>query len=200
VRRLAVAALAVGAATLTACTSSTTGNGSGASQPPVVSTSPTDTLPATDTAVATDTVPATPTSTAASTSPSPTHTGPPDCTSGALMVRVIRGSAAQQQEFALITYTNTSTAACSMNGYPTVALLLNGAQLGKPAGHSSVAAKQVTLAPGVQAESLITDFSACQAPLSDTVRVVPPGTTTAVEKPAELRGCSLIVDPVSLSK
>jgi hypothetical protein len=115
-------------------------------------------------------------------------------------VRVLPSSGAQQQEFALITFTNSSRKACSLFGYPGVSLRLNDALLGAPAQRNPTATPtRVHLAPGAQAKSLLTDFSACQAPLSDSVRVYPPNLATFVDRPTQLRGCRLVIDPVSAS-
>ena len=100
------------------------------------------------------------------------------------------------KEIAAITFTNTSTTACAMFGYPGVSLRLHNALLGKPAERSVKKPKTVTLAPGAAAEAMITDFSSCQAPVSDTVRVYAPDQKAFVDKPLELRGCRLFIDPV----
>ena len=60
-------------------------------------------------------------------------------------------------------------------------------------------AHTVRLLPGEQAQAQITDFSSCQASLSDTVRIYPPNLTAFVDKPFELRACRFEVDPVSHS-
>jgi hypothetical protein len=121
------------------------------------------------------------------------------CTGSQLTVRVIRGGAIPAQEIALITFTNSGTSTCSMFGFPGVSLRLKGAQVGQPALRSPVAAHTVRLLPGEQAQAQITDFSSCEASLSDTVRVYPPNLKTFVDKPIELRACRFEVDPVSHS-
>ena len=133
------------------------------------------------------------------TSTKPTPPGLPTCTSAQLGVRVLRGGATAGQEIALITFTNTSTTKCGMVGYPGVSLRLHNALLGKPAERSIVKPKAVSLAPGAAAEAMITDFSSCQAPVSDTVRVYAPDQKAFVDKPLELRGCRLFIDPVGPS-
>jgi hypothetical protein len=121
------------------------------------------------------------------------------CTSAQLGVRVLQGGAVAGQEIALITFTNTSTTKCGMVGYPGVSLRLHNALLGKPAERSIVKPKAMSLAPGAAAEAMITDFSSCQAPVSDTVRVYAPDQKAFVDKPLELRGCRLFIDPVGPS-
>jgi hypothetical protein len=186
----------------TACTSSKPAADS--SSTPPLSLSVTDSPPtATDSGLPTESTPeATPT-TSATSSASPSATAKPpgtDCTMTQLTVRVLRGSAAQQQEFALVTFTNKSSKACTLFGYPGVSLRWNNALLGSPAERDKTKTpKTVTLKPGEQAESQITDFSACQAPLSDTVRVYPPNLTQFADRPLELRGCRTVVVPVTHS-
>lgn len=139
------------------------------------------------------------TSKTASASATPTPSGPPTCTNAHLRIRALRGSAAGGQEFAAITFTNTYPAPCTMRGFPGVSLRLHNALLGRPAEHSNVAPATVLLKLGQQAEARVTDFSSCQAPLSDTVRVYAPDQTEFVDRPLELRGCRLVVDPVTRS-
>ena len=124
---------------------------------------------------------------------------PAACTSTQLKVRALRGSAAAGQEFALITFTNASSAVCTMFGFPGVSLRLNNALLGRPAERSGKAPSTVTLEPGAQAEAPLTDFSSCQAPVSDTVRVYPPNQRAFVDRPLALRGCRVVIDPVTHS-
>ena len=70
-----------------------------------------------------------------------------------------------------------------MFGFP-VSLRLNNALLGKPAERSGKAPSTVTLKPGAQAVATVTDFSSCQAPVSDTVRVYPPNQRAFVDRRA----------------
>jgi hypothetical protein len=121
------------------------------------------------------------------------------CTSAQLTIRVLRGGAVAGKEIAAITFTNGSTTTCAMFGYPGVSLRLHNALLGQPAERSVVQPKSVSLAPGAGAEAVITDFSSCQAPVSDTVRVYAPDQKPFVDKPLELRGCRLFIDPVTPS-
>ena len=204
-RTVVVAAVLSGVIGLAGCTSSA-GSGSGSSGPstgnlataitPIpgsaastpASTSAAPTSSAAPSKTATTTVP-----------PKPTPTGPAACTSTQLKVRALRGSAAAGQEFALITFTNTASAACTLFGFPGVSLRLNNALLGRPAERSGKAPSTVTLEPGAQAEASLTDFSSCQAPVSDTVRVYPPNQRAFVDRPLALRGCRVVVDPVTHS-
>lgn len=193
-RRHLVAVVSAVAALLAACTSNSTAGRPTAAGPTTTPASETTSASPTDTA---STTPAPTVTTSATTTAKPTPAGD-DCTAAQLTVRVLPSSGAQQQEFALITFTNASTKECSLFGYPGVSLRLNNALLGSPAQRSAnTTATRVHLAPGQQAKAMITDFSACQAPLSDTVRIYPPNLTTFIDRPTQLRGCQLVVDPVS---
>jgi hypothetical protein len=196
--RLATSVL-IGATLLAACTSKATTSGTptvleptgtSSSTPSTTADSPTDTPTLT-----TSTAPTTSASASHSTSPKPPSD---DCTAAQLTIRVLPSSGAQQQEFALITFTNSSTKACSLFGYPGVSLRRSNALLGSPAQRNfNAKANRVHLAPGGQAKAMLTDFSACQAPLSDTVRIYPPNLTAFIDRPTQLRGCQLVIDPVS---
>lgn len=204
-RRVATgcALVVVAAALLTACTSSgTTAAGTAGAASPTTAgtgTTPTSTtsVPSTDaSSISAASPPGTPTTSI----PAPTPLIAKDaCSTSQLTVRVLRGSGAQQQEFALITFTNSSQVPCTLYGYPGVSLRLNGAALAQSAGRTGAALTTVRLAPGAQGQSMLTDYSACQAPLSDTVRVYPPNTTAFVDRPLQVRGCQLVVAPVTAS-
>jgi Protein of unknown function (DUF4232) len=114
-------------------------------------------------------------------------------------VRALRGSAAGGQEFAVITFTNTGSLTCTMFGFPGVSLRLRGALLSRPAERSGKSPATVRLNPGAQALASVTDFSGCNAPISDTVRVYPPNLRDFVDLPLALRGCRVVVDPVAHS-
>lgn len=157
----------------------------------------------------TDSTEASPTASGTATSATPTATSPAPpatspaagdgCSAAQLTVGVIRGSAAAQQEFALLTFTNSSAATCTLYGFPGVSLRAQNALLGQPAERSTAAPATVRLAPGQRAQTTLTDFSSCQASVSDTVRIYPPNSTQFVDKPLELRGCRIVVDPVTHS-
>jgi hypothetical protein len=188
------------AAALTACTKS---------KPNL----PTPTLPATtssaieptptDTTPLIDTTPPSSTATATGTSPAASGSAPTlpkgTCTGPQLTVRVIEGGADTGREIALITFTNRSAATCSIFGFPGVSLRLNNVLLGSPAERTADLPTTVKLLPGEQGQAQLTDYSSCQAPLSDTVRVYPPNLTTFVDKPFQLRGCRVVVAPVTHS-
>jgi hypothetical protein len=155
----------------------------------------------------TDSAPPATSSTAVATRSGPAATHPvtppalprDTCLLDQLSVRVIPGGAVPGREIAAITFTNTSGVACSMVGFPGVSLRLAGKLVGSPAARSSIPIKTVHLAPNGQAQAVVSDFSTCQAPLSDTVRVYPPNLTQYVDRPFQLRACRLQVDPVTPS-
>jgi Protein of unknown function (DUF4232) len=142
----------------------------------------------------------TPASTSASlASSSPvavTTTAAPRSTCTTVTVRVIRGSASLGQEIAALQFTNEGTRSCVLVGFPTVTLLRRGQQLGNASQPSTPGAtSKRTLAPGDVAESVLHDYTqTCNSPLSDSLRVIVPGSTTTAIRPAEMRGCILRVD------
>jgi hypothetical protein len=123
----------------------------------------------------------------------------PACTSSNLKIAALRGSASAGQEFALLTFTNTGAATCTMFGFPGVSLRLGSAMVGKAAERSAKKPTTVSLKRGARAESVISDFSSCQAPVSEKVRVYAPNQVAFVDLPLALRACRVIVEPVTHS-
>jgi hypothetical protein len=204
---LAAAVLAAAAA-LSGCHSAKSGSGSSLpavsateSIPTSVPSSLESSAPPTDTAPPVTATPttATPTSSTASASPSPTAAPAATCSVAALDVRVQRGGAIMQKEYALITFTNNSSTACSLQGYPGVTLQANGTLIGTAGKPSGTSAPAVVLRTGAKATSQITVDTACQAPVSDTVQVTPPGATVHVSRPLTVRACTVTVGPVTAS-
>lgn len=201
--------LAAGLLGLSACTSSGGDNGS-TSAPPVttapvsesplpsdtasVTTSPARSSPAPSTSAPRSSTAAP--STATTTKAPPTRPVTPACAAASLKVDALRGGAAPGTEIAVLTFTNISATTCTISGFPGLTLLRNGRVIGTPARAALKTPRLVTLKPKATAESQITDFISCQAPLSDTGRVTPPGTTTSVDVRLELRACTVVVDPV----
>jgi hypothetical protein len=110
---------------------------------------------------------------------------------------VLPGGASPGQEIAAVQFTNAGSTACELVGYPTVQLFLHNNPIGtksQPSTPSAVSSRR--LAPGEIAESLVHDYTqTCQAPLSDTVRVIVPGTSHTYLRPGlQMRGCLLRVD------
>ena len=83
------------------------------------------------------------------------------------------------------------------NGYPTVTLLRGGATVGHPSVPAGGATSRFTLAPGATAESTLKDYSSCQAPLSDEIRVVAPGSSITTTRAGQLRACALKVSALA---
>jgi hypothetical protein len=150
------------------------------------------------------------TPTISSSSPSPTSTGsatskpaPPsskpngtDCSMAQLRVDALRGSASAGKEFAAIIFTNTSSATCTLTGFPGISLFKDGQPVGSPAQRDTVPVQPMTLKPGAEAQARLSSIVSCQAPISDIVRVYPPNSTKFVDRPLDLRACTLIVGPV----
>ncbi len=113
------------------------------------------------------------------------------------MIRVIRGSAAPGYEYAALQFVNAGTTSCVLNGYPGVRLLLRGAVVGPASAPAGRAMSRFVLAAGATAESRLKDYSSCQAPLSDEIRVVAPGSSISLTRPAQLRACTLRVSPLT---
>jgi hypothetical protein len=108
---------------------------------------------------------------------------------------VIPGGASIGQEIAALQFTNNGSAPCRLAGYPSVTLLRHGQPIGRPSQPSTTAASGRNLAPGAVAESLLHNYVGnCQAPISDSVRVVAPGSTQTVVRPMQLRACVVRVD------
>lgn len=194
------AALLAGATLVAACTTGSTGGsgGAGESNPPATPAAPTSSSAPTPLPTVTD-APSTPASTSAAASTSASTAPANTCTD--LTVRVLPGGATPGQEIAAITFVNASSKRCSISGYPTVVLLLGGQTLVTATPTSGTVAQAVQLDPGAQAEAQITDHSTCNAHLSDTIEVTAPNGAASgkLTRPFQLRGCTVTVDPVSLS-
>ncbi|MDT0260846.1 DUF4232 domain-containing protein [Jatrophihabitans lederbergiae] len=140
-------------------------------------------------------------------SPSPTSAspvaGPVDgagsCVTAALSIRALRASGAAGHQYAFLQFTNTSTHACSLTGFPGVQLMRDGALVGKPAGHSGKAATTVRIAPGSSVTAQVIDDSSCNADKSDAVQIIPPNGTDRIVVRLSVRACALTVDPVTAS-
>lgn len=208
-RRQRFALLAAGAAVaLAGCSSS---GGKQAADDPVIS-APATTAPAPTSAAAVPSTAAAPSApastTASSTSAAPSHspaaasstsrpTVVPRSTCTRIGIRILPGGATFGEEIAGLQFTNEGTTTCRLVGYPTVTLLRQGRPIGRPSQPATTAGSTRTLAPGEVAESLLHDnIRNCQAPLSDTVRVVAPGSTISASRPMQLRACVVRIDPL----
>jgi hypothetical protein len=159
----------------------------GASTPPPTTAAPPTSQPPTSSS-------STP---SARSEPTPPASTPPRSTCTDVSVRVLPGGASPGQEIAALQFTNAGQASCTLVGYPTVTLLLHGRQIGLASQPSTPDVDSVRqLAPGAVAESLLHDYTqTCQAPLSDTVKVVVPGSSQTYLRPQfQLRACIVRVD------
>lgn len=117
----------------------------------------------------------------------------PRSTCTALTIRVLRGSAAPGYEFAALQFENTGTTRCTLYGYPTVTLVSGGRQVGSASTPAGAQPSAYVLNPGQVAESRLQDYSSCQAPLSDRIKVVAPRSSSLLVRPIQLRACRLTV-------
>jgi hypothetical protein len=215
---LSAVTAAVGITIVAGCQSGTAGSGDSSTPPPVSSSAPISIAPPVSSAPVS--LPPTPPSTAVSSppptsiSPTPTSSAPttsapttaaptsppaPQSTCHSLTIRVIQGSGAPGYELDALDFVNTGQAACVLIGVPTVTLFKGGAQVGTVSKPSSAAAatSRYRLAPGATGESKLKDFSTCQAPLSDEIKAVAPGSTISTTRPGQLRACTLRVYPLT---
>jgi hypothetical protein len=197
-------ALLVAGVALAACQSSADQAAPPASTLAPVST-PAPTPPATSDVPATSAPATVTTSAPTSASDSTTTHGAtaPKSTCTDLSIRVLPGGASPGQEIAAVQFTNAGATACQLIGYPTVQLFRNGTQIGtksQPSTPGVVSSRR--LAPGEIAESLVHDYTqTCQAPLSDTVRVIVPGSSHVYLRPGmQLRACLLRVDKLGAAE
>jgi hypothetical protein len=195
--RVAAALTCLGAlAALAACSSSTSSSSSSSSSPSTPSA----------TSTSTSTAPVT----SPSPSASPTAAAAPACANGTLQVK-LRGEQGYAGGVDLaINFTNTTSAACTLYGYPGVSLVSSShAQIGLAAKRTTTApAEVVTLAPGATghaqlqiADALNFPTSACGPVQAADLRVYPPGQTAAVFLPDHSQGCAqpaqiLFISPV----
>jgi len=149
---------------------------------------------------------AVPTTPAASPAASPTAsrggTVAAGCSSATLAAKVdlAQGGAAAGSTFVPIDFTNTSGAACTMDGYPGVSFVTrpSGGQLGRPANRNPGAAPtMVTLAPGGVAHATLQvadagnySASACTPVTAHWLRIFPPDQVTAIYAHYTVQACS----------
>jgi hypothetical protein len=171
------------------------------------SSSPTATTTASAPASSTSaTAPAVSTPTAA---PSPTMTppatAPAGCATSALTVKLGAPEGYAGGTYVEIDFTNASSAACTLYGYPGVSLVTGPpyAQVGLAAERdTSSPVKLVTLAPGATATALLQiveaqnyPSSTCSPVQATNLQVYPPNQTAQVYLPNTSYGCG---DPVQI--
>lgn len=150
-------------------------------------------------ATSTVTVTATPTPTAAGSTSKP-PSGPPACDTSALTVRLGQGNGAAGSTYLPIVFTNKSSSACSMFGYPGVSFVKapGGAQVGSAAARASTQPPaNVSLAPGAAAHATLQIVDAANFPLAackitsvKTLKVFPPNNTVAVYLTLATKTCA----------
>ncbi len=133
--------------------------------------------------------PATPSDTGASASPS--ETDAPACTTDDLAVSIAEapGGGAAGSNYLVVRFRNTSSAACSLYGWPGVSLVGdgNGTQLGAAASRVQPEARRVVgIEPGKQTTALLRVTQAgnygdsCEAATADGFRIYVPNQKSAV--------------------
>jgi len=183
IRRLPVAAALAGAiGLLTAC---------GSTAAPAAAPTHTVTIQAGASSSAASAVPAAASSPAAAA-------GPSGCLASGLQAQVTGSQGAAGTIYEVIELTNTSSATCSLYGYPGVSFVTGagGAQVGLPATKDPVVAKTlVTLAPGAHAAFLLGVHEAgayptCKMVTVDWLRIYPPGDFGSINLQVKNQACS----------
>jgi hypothetical protein len=132
------------------------------------------------------------------------------CATSALRLSRTTSSAAAGTSYTWYTLTNVGAAACSMIGYPRVAILnARGHVVQHPAAWSPhpgtmppERVRLIVLAAGQQARFVlantdVTPSPGCRAPYTGkTLEVFPPHQTAAIRKPFRGSFCNLVVGPV----
>jgi len=128
------------------------------------------------------------------------------CTTSQLTLSFVRGAAAAGTGYSWYALRNLGRAACSMIGYPGVAVLdARGRVVQHPARRGALPAapvRLVTLKPGTRAEFLVNSTDIVPSPgcprayRGVSLRVLPPGQSTPIVKPFKGVFCSLRVGPV----
>jgi Protein of unknown function (DUF4232) len=131
--------------------------------------------------------------------PTPTPGGPAACTTADLTGSLGAGSAAAGSSFYPIVFTNKSGSACTLYGYPGVSFVnASGSQVGASATEDPVYPRQlVTLAAGGTAHAELRiavaqnyPSSTCSPVAVSTLKVYPPGQTSALLIPISSTGCT----------
>lgn len=135
------------------------------------------------------------------------------CSTEQLDIGLSNEQGAAGSRLADITFTNTSSEPCTLNGFPGVSAVTNddGTQLGAAAERETgQATAPVTLEPGHTASASlkmtnvgVLDPASCQPQMADGLRVYPPGeTASAFIRVEGLEGCAgdahyLSIQPVT---
>ncbi len=185
--RLGTAAALAGACGLLAACGSTAAPGSAAA-----TTTVTVQASASSTSAA-----ATPTTSSPTTSAAPSS-GPAGCLASALKPQLGVSQGTAGTIYQVIVLTNTSTAMCSLYGYPGVSFVtgVGGSQIGQPATKNPAVPKAlVTLAPGARADVLLAVHDAgaitnCKITNVHWLRIFPPGDYDSIYVKYNTQGCA----------
>jgi len=126
--------------------------------------------------------------------------GAQPCANGSLKVTLGLGQGYAGGVYEVIDFTNTSSATCTLFGYPGVSLVSGPpyAQIGLAAKRSTnTPVKLITLAPGATANALLQivdalnfPTSTCSPAAATDLQVYPPGQTAAVYLPNQSEACA----------
>jgi hypothetical protein len=127
------------------------------------------------------------------------QTGPAGCLASGLRASLGVSQGAAGTIYQVIVLTNTSSATCTLYGYPGVSFVtgIGGSQVGKPATKNPVVPRSlVTLAPGAKADVLLAvhdagAFPGCQIVTVHWLRIYPPGDYGSVYVKYQTQACWL---------
>jgi Domain of unknown function (DUF4232) len=146
--------------------------------------------------------PASSSAAAPSASAASSSAGVAGCASSGLKIKVdtSQSGAAAGSTYVPIDFTNTTSSACTLFGYPGVSFVTgpSGSQIGRPATRNrAAAATLVTLAPGGEAHATIQvanagnySPSACAPVTAHWLKIFPPNQTAALYAPYTVQACS----------
>ena len=175
-------------------TTSTAPSSAVATTAPPSSAAPTTSSAAPTSSPASTTAP----STAPPATSAPVYT--PLCASPSIKVSALRGSGAEQQQYATISVTNAGANPCWLVGYAGVSLLAGGKTLGKPATPASGVKAALQMPPNGHASASLHGTSNCEAGVSDTARITLPGQSAHTDVFLPMRGCALTIDAFQASQ
>ncbi|HEY7142988.1 MAG TPA: DUF4232 domain-containing protein [Streptosporangiaceae bacterium] len=122
-------------------------------------------------------------------SPPAGSAAPPPCSTSVLHAAIGAGDAAAGSSYFPIDLTNTSSAACTLFGYPGVSFVTGtgGSQIGAAATRASSPAKLITLAPGATGHATLQVVDAgnyppsrCKVAVAHWLKIYPPGQFSAL--------------------
>ncbi len=139
----------------------------------------------------------------------PAVTAPPACATSALKVSLGLGQGYAGGVYQNIVFTNTSSASCTLYGYPGVSLVSGPpyTQIGLAAKRNATTpVKLITLVPGAAANALLQIVDALNFPTATcgptkatAIRVYPPNQKASVFLPTTSEGCAQPVQTLFIS-